>query len=71
MESENSEVKIALYNIDELKKSMEPIKKCIEFTITNNNLTFDEQLNIFLNYKMVISSFESLEVLQKFATTKK
>jgi hypothetical protein len=70
MESENSEVKIALYNIDELKKSMELIKKCIEFFITNNNLTFDEQLNIFLNYKMVISSFESLEVLQKFATKK-
>ena len=70
MESEN-EIKIALFNIEELKKSMDPIKKCIEFTITNNNLTFDEQLNIFLNYKLVISSFESLDVLQKYATIKK
>jgi hypothetical protein len=69
MESEN--VKIVLFETNTLKKSLESIKKCIEFTISNNDLDFDDKMTIFCNYKMILSSFDTLDQLQKMACQKK
>ena len=69
MDSEN--VKIVLFETETLKKSLESIKKCIEFTLSNNDLPFDDKMNIFCNYKMILSSFDTLDQLQKMACTPK
>lgn len=61
----DSETKIAIFDIEKLKENLNLIKEnCIEKTLLNYDVAFDDIMKICMAYNNIKESFNTLNVLQ-------